>query len=250
MSGFNDVRQTTAPVSRALFAWSLKEDLNIEASTGNLVARSGQRGTWSRGGAASSAGIVANNGTYTAPASLPSFEARTIDGVEQTTLHLGASDYVFWPVGWLPQTLTGRITFVELGARTAVNSTLFAISANDPTAGVQLYVDTSGTFYRITYHNGTTSVTATLTAGQPTSGQNVALWWSWSAAGLTLKQSINGGAATTATSGALALPSAWSAGTMLRLNRRGLTQNAAIGSYASALVAPGTVSDADIVEFW
>lgn len=250
MAGFAEVRHTDAPVSRALLAWNLRDGVDIEASTGRLVARSGQRGVWSRGGAASAAGLLTTTTTYTAPASMPSLEVRTISGAAQPTLHMGNSDSVVWPLNWLPQALTGRLVFIELGARTTANATLFAISGDDPTTGVRLYLDTSGTYYRLTYHNGTTSVTATLTSGQPTSGQEVALWWTWTASGLTLKQSINGAAATTATSGALALPAAWATGAAIRINRRGLTQNPAIASYASLLLAPGTVADADLPEFW
>lgn len=250
MGGFVDVRQTVAPVSRALFAWDLRDGIEIEASTGLLVARSGHRGTWSRGTVASGAGLLATGGTYTAPGSMPSFEARTVDGVEQPTLHMGASDTLVWTPGWLPQTLSGRLTFVELGARTTAGATLMAISGDDPTTGVRLYLDTSGTYYRLTYHNGTTSVAATLTVGQPTSGQEVDMLWTWSAAGLTLKQSINGGAFTTATSGALALPSAWPSGARIRLNRRGATANAAVASYSSLLFAPGLLSDTEIQEMW
>jgi hypothetical protein len=245
-----DSRFTLAPVSSTLLAWDLQDGVAFEASTGLLAARSGQRGTWSRGGVASAAGILTSNGSYTAPASLPSYEARTINGVSQTTLNMDANASVVFPCGFAPQILTGYLSFIELGARTTVNSTLFAVSGDDPTTGVRLYIDTTGTYYRITYHNGTTSVTATLASGTPASGDHVALWWVWTASGLTLKQSINGAAATTAFSGALALPSAWAVGSKIRLNRRGLTQNPASGAYGKLVLAPGSLSDAGIVEVW
>ncbi|MFN7611545.1 MAG: hypothetical protein ACK5QX_11525 [bacterium] len=238
-----------APRSRALESLDFRDGAVFEPSTGIFVARSGQRYTWSRG--ATLAGVNAVGGTYTAPATLPGFESAN----NTLGLNLGTADVLRGPVvGWLPQELSGEMLFVERGARVGTaGDTLLSIAGDDPGTGVRLFLDTTGTasgFYRLTYHNGSTSVSATLSSGQPTAGQLVRLRWLWSAAGLTLRQSINGGAFTSATSGALALPAAFAAGTRVRIGRRGITQNPAPLTLLSLLIAPGTLTDAQFDEGW
>jgi hypothetical protein len=115
--------------------------------------------------------------------------------------------------------------------------------------GARLWLDTSGTFYRLNWTDGTTTRTATLTVGQPTAGQRVRLRWTMTATcALTLSQSINGGAFTQATSGALALPAAYATGARTRIGRRGATQNPAPLTLLSYLLAPGTLTDAQFDE--
>jgi hypothetical protein len=242
--------RSLAPRSRGLESLDFRDGAVFEPSTGLFVGRSEHRYLWSRG--ATLAGVNAVGGTYTAPATLPAYESAD----NRLGVNLGTSD-VFRsnaPVGWLPQDLSGELVFVERGARVgASGDTIFSIAGDDPTTGVRLFLDTTGTasgFYRLTYHNGSTSVTATLTSGQPTAGQLVRLRWLWSAAGLTLRQSINGGAFTSATSGALALPSAFATGARLRIGRRGITQNPAPLTLLSVFVAPGTLTDAQFDEGW
>ena len=240
-----------APRSRCLEVLDFRDGAVFEPSSGLFVARSGHRYSWSRG-TSTLAGVNAVGGTYTAPATLPAYESAN----SQLAVNLGVDDVVRGnaAVGWLPQELSGEILFVERGARIGTaGGTLLAISGDDPTTGVRLFIDTTGTasgFYRITYHNGSTSVSATLAAGQPTAKQLVRLRWLWSAAGLTLRQSINGGAFTSATSGALALPAAFAAGTRVRIGRRGLTQNPAPLTLLSLHLAPGTLTDAQLDEVW
>jgi hypothetical protein len=238
-----------APRSRCREALDFRDGVVVEPTSGLFVARSGHRLSWSRG-ASTLAGVNAVGGTYTAPATLPAYESAN----SQLGVNLGVNDILRGnaAVGWLPQELSGELLFVERGARVGTaGDTLFAIAGDDPTTGVRLFIDTTGTasgFYRITYHNGTTSVTATLAAGQPTAGQLVRLRWLWSASGLTLRQSINGGAFTSATSSALALPAAWATGARTRIGRRGTTQNPAPLTLLSYLLAPGTLTDTQFDE--
>jgi len=246
---YRDSYATSVPMSSALFAWDAADGPAMRWATGGLMARTGHEGTWSRG-AATLASVLAATGSYTAQGSMPGWEARTIGGVAQTVLRCGTSDRVTWVPGHGPQPFTWRMSFIELGARTAANSTLWAY-ANDAVSGVRFFVDTSGSFYRVTYHNGSTFVTATLTSGAPTSGQDVLLWGTWAANGaVTINQRINGGSQTSASSGALALPSAWAAGTLIRLNRRGASVNAAQGAYRSLVIAPGVLSESEILEVY
>lgn len=240
---------TLAPRSRALEALDFRDGALFEPSTGRFVGRSGHRYAWARGPSLS--GVVATGGTYTAPATVPGYELAA-DGLG---LRLGPDDVLRSdaPVGWLPQALMGEIVFVERGARVGTaGGTLFAL-ADDAVTGARLFLDTSGGgsgFYGITYHNGTSSVTARLTAGQPTAGQVVRLRWGWGAAGLTLRQSIAGAAETLATSGALALPAAWPSGARTRIGRRGATANPAALTLRSIVILPGTFDDVTLDEAW
>jgi len=236
---------TLAPRSRCLEALDFRDGPVFEPSTGLFVARTGHRYSWGRG-TSTLASVAADGGPYTAPATLPGYEA--VDG--RLGVHLGTNDVLRGntDVAWLPQTLSGELTFIERGARIATaGATLFAI-ANDAVSGVRLFLDTTGGasgFYRMTYHNGTTSVAATLTAGQPVAGQRVRLLWTWSAAGVTLAQSIAHGAFTHASSDPLALPAAFAAGAHVRIGRRGATVNPAALTLLSVLIAPGIVSATD-----
>jgi hypothetical protein len=238
-----------APRSRCLEALDFRDGAVFEPTSGLFVARSGHRFSWSRG-TSTLAGVNAVGGTYTAPATLPAYESAN----SQLGVSLGVDDVLRGnaAVGWLPQELSGELLFVERGARIGTaGGTLLAISGDDPTTGVRIFIDTTGTaggFYRITYHNGSTSVTATLASGQPTAGQLVRLRWLWSASGLTLRQSINGGAFTQATSGGLALPAAYATGARTRIGRRGATQNPAPLTLLSYWLAPGTLTDAQFDE--
>jgi hypothetical protein len=252
MGGFFEVgagRTTVGLLSRSLFAFDMQHAPLWERSTGKLVARSGHRGSWSRG--TTLAGLNASVGTYTAANTVPGYDVKSVLGVSRLLLTMGTSDTLTFPIGWAPQMLSGWLRFVETGARTTLNATLFSIAQDDPTAGVRFFLDTSGSFYRLTYHNGTTSVTATLASGAPTAGQTVDLRWQWAANGsVSLWQSINGAGETTASSGALALPSAWSASSLLRLNRRGISANPGQGSYRACTVLPGLVAAAELMGAW
>jgi hypothetical protein len=238
-----DSAYALAPRSRALEALDFRDGAVFEPSSGLYVARPGHRWAWSRG-TATLASVTATGGTYTAPATLPAYELAN----SQLGLRMGNDDILRGnsPVAWVPQELCGELLFVDRGARTTTNATLFAIAGDDPTSGVRIHLDTSGSYYRFTYHNGSTSVIATLTSGQPTAGQLVRMRWGWASNGVvSLRQSINGGAETTATSGALALPSATAfESARVRIGRRGLTQNPAPLTLLSLLVMPGTLTDA------
>ena len=239
------------PQSRALLALDFADGAIWEPSTGQLVARSGQRFTFDRGGA-TLASVDATGGTYTAPASMPAWElANSVLGIRMGTGDIVREASV---TNWVPsQIKSGRLLFVDRGARVGTNGdTLLAIAADDPTAGVRLFIDTTGSaggYYGITYHDGSSSVTARLESGQPTAGQLVELSWDWATNGaLTLYQSINGAAATSATSSALAKVSAWSAGTKVRIGRRGLTQNPAPLTLLGLWLLPDAYNDTTLDE--
>jgi hypothetical protein len=224
---------TPRVLSACLFHW--------DAAPAALESVCGRTATYAR--AETLSGVTDGAGTtYVAPHSLPAWEMRDADGDsvrEAVGLRLGTADVLSWPAPPAPQAMAGLLAFIETGALVDEDATVFAI-ANDAVTGARLWIDTSGSYYRLNYSDGTTTRTATLTAGQPTSGQSVRLRWTLSAAGVvSLWQSINGGAETTATAAALALPAAWGDGARVRLNSRGATVNPARGWYRRAKIVDG-----------
>lgn len=110
-----------------------------------------------------------------------------------------------------PQAMSIYVRFVEGGSLVAGAYVLYIGSAT-----VFLEISSSGSFYRAQYNNGISSTVASTLAAAPTHGQRVELLVTLTSAGVvTISQSINEGAVSTATSGAArVLPSAWGAATM------------------------------------
>lgn len=236
--------RTSAPLSRALLALDFRDGPLWEPTTGLLVARSGQRFTWSR--SATLASVNATGGTYTAPVTLPAWELAN----STLGLRLGVDDVLreTVAVGFAVQAISGELEILERGARVATaGGTLLALSADDPTSGVRFFLDTTGSLYQLTAHNGTTTATVTLASGAPVAGDVVRFRFAWTGAALTLTQSINGGATVTATSAGVALPASWGA-IRWRIGRRGLTQNPAALTVQRLFVVPGALSDATLDE--
>jgi hypothetical protein len=202
-----------------------------ETSDGLLRAESGHLGVFSRG--ATLAGVLDNNAvSYTAVDAQVAYESRLdASGAMRAGIRMGPSDRLVFADPPPISELSGYLEMVETGARVGTaGATLFAI-CNDAVSGARLWLDTSGTYYRINWSDGTITRTATLTVGQPTSGQRVRLRWTLSATGVvTLWQSINDAAETTATAAALALTTAWGSEARVRLNARGDTENPAAGA--------------------
>jgi hypothetical protein len=235
-----------APASRCLFHFDAAD---CEVVSGKLLALSEHMGLFSRGSTLASV-VDSIGATYTATHGQPAWEARDLDGDtirEALGLRMGASDRLEFAAPPAPQSMSGLLEFVETGARTTANATLFAIT-NDAVSGVRLWIDSSGSYYRISWNDGSTTRTATLTAGQPTSGQRVRLRWAWAADGaITIWQSINGGAESSASASALAIPAAWATDAVARLNSRGPSANPAQGWYRRVKLVAGVV-EVDVME--
>lgn len=108
----------------------------------------------------------------------------------------------------------------------ANNTALWSIS-NDATSGARLILDSTGTYYRLRHHNGSTEVTVTL-ASAPTGGDSVIHWgWVFADGSIQLFQNINNVAITnTAASSANALASAWGSTARVRMSALGTTAGA------------------------
>lgn len=127
-----------------------------------------------------------------------------------------ARDQLSFPITFRPQAMTVYVRFVELGTASmlsSANNRLLQIgAATDPRFAI---LGISGGAYQAFLDNGPTQSVVTA-SGSPSYGSRVELCVTISSAGLvTIIQSINGAATTTATAAsAAALPSAWSSATI------------------------------------
>lgn len=236
-----------APSSRCLFHLDFS-DPEWDAD-GRILARTGHRGVFSRG--ASLASVSDSVGTtYTAVNSQLALEARDLEG--QGTRHavcarMGPDDRLVFDNPPPPQAMSFFFEFGETGALAIDDATLFAIS-NDAVTGGRFWVDTDGDYYRANYHNGTSSVSSILTAGQPTSGQRVRLFGYQLPGGqLRISQRIGSAAATDGDESGPITLLPWGAGAKVRINARGDTENPGQAAYRRAKLVSGNVS-VDLLE--
>jgi hypothetical protein len=218
--GARATRRLTAPVlqSRSLFRWQAARGLN---------ALTGQTGAFSRLGFSS--GNIDSNGTaFRVGASMPRWEMRDYYGTgarDTVGLRLGIDD-LSWDCALLPQTLTVLVELSEAGTRTTSGGGLVYLG-NDGQTGARLTLDSDGTNYRVTWHNGSTSVSATLATATPTTGQSAILVAQLEDTGgtqrvrlgLDVQRTI--GETWTAWSGTVARAAAFPASTRVRANRVG-----------------------------
>jgi hypothetical protein len=212
------VRRAAGPVIRSVsrFRWQARSvDLEaVTAQVGTLV-RPDKRNTLD------SAGNV-----YTVGHSMPRWEARTWAGDRQALgIRLNADDLT-WPCNWVPERASVLIELAEAGTRTTAGAGLLYLGRDDQT-GARLIVDSDGTNYRATIHNGTSSASATLATATPTSGQLARLVVQLDDDGtnqrvrLALTPVATGITTETAWSSTVARAAAWGSGATLRLNRVG-----------------------------
>ncbi|MGV3707614.1 MAG: hypothetical protein ACO1Q7_02155 [Gemmatimonas sp.] len=146
----------------------------------------------------------------------PSFEPKSFYIAGQTqkamSLRLGSNDRLRFPALFLPQPF--GFFFEFLHGTPASGEVLVSISNNAAT-GARWWISWSGGYWRVNYHNGTTSTSATL-AVAPINGQTVQLWGYFTEISgnnsVQIFQSINGGASTSALSSAIAGYFGWGSG--------------------------------------
>ncbi len=212
------VRRAAGPVIRSVsrFRW--------QARSAELEAVTAQVGTLVRaatGTAVDSAGV-----TYTAGHSMPRWEVRTWAGDRPALGIRLAADDLTWPCNWVPERASVLIELAEAGTRTTAGAGLLYLGRDDQT-GARLIVDSDGTNYRATIHNGTSSASATLATATPTSGQLARLVVQLDDDGtnqrvrLALTPVATGITTETAWSSTVARAAAWGSEATLRLNRVG-----------------------------
>lgn len=214
------VRRLTQPalVSVSRFRW--------QARRGSLDAVTGQTGTLVR--TATGTAVDTSGTTYTAAHSMPRWESRDFQS-GGTRYELGvrlAADDLTWEANWRPETATWFGEFSEEGTRTTANAGLLYLG-NDGQTGARLLVDSTGTDYRVTLHNGTTSQSVSLATATPTSGQMFRLGVHLEDDGtnqrarLILEVLATGTETLSAWTTPIARASSWGTGAKLRLNRIG-----------------------------
>jgi hypothetical protein len=190
-----------------------------------LLPLTGQVPTFTR---AATASVVDSLGTaFTVGHSVPAFEPRDWLRTGVRTHHgllLGTSDRLTYPAEFRPRVSSGWLAFMQLAAIPAANVALFSVTT-DAATGARLVLDSSGTFWRFTHHNGSAGVTATLSTA-PAAGDSVLLYWTlYSDGSVQLWQSINFGVATatarTAAPASGALATTWGTGAKIRLGASG-----------------------------
>lgn len=222
---------------------------DIDPDAGTLTTPSGHVGTWSRATTLASVADAAG-GTYTALDGQMAWEQRTWDtSLDSFGLRMGSSDRIAFPSNMRAIAHAGLLEIIETGARTTSGATLFALRTDGAT-GAGLWLSASaGAYYEFSYSDGSTTRTATLSSGQPTSGQTVRFTWQLASDGaLTFYQSINGAATTSASASALTLPSAWASSVSVRLNARGTSANPGQGWYRRLKLVAGTLDQTTIAE--
>jgi hypothetical protein len=212
------VRRAAGPVIRSVsrFRW--------QARSAELEAVTAQVGTLVRaatGTAVDSAGV-----TYTAGHSMPRWESRTWSGGAPALGLRLATDDLTWPCNWVPEQSSVLVEMAEAGTRTTAGAGLLYLGRNDQT-GARLILDSDGTNYRATIHNGTSSASVTLATATPTSGNTARLVVQLDDDGtnqrikLAITPLATGLTTETAWSSTVARAAAWGSGASLRLNRVG-----------------------------
>lgn len=228
LPGFGHRRQT-GRAGRYPLLWKARDALSIDAL-------SGQTGTLTQ------AATVSVTDSFGATVSVNHTQPpwSYVSGQAVTGLRLDtATKTLKWTSNILPQAMCWMVDFVENGGLGTVSGGVAYLGV-DAATGARIYIDSTGTQYRATYTDGTTTRTATMTGAAPTSGQRVRLRLILSSTGtIQIGQSINGGAETLpAASAATTLPATWG-GTVFRLNAVG-TANYGANIYLGVVVMWGS----------
>lgn len=207
------------PLSRLLYSW--------ESRSCSLRALTGELGTLTRAATGTALDDNAVSRTLVNDQARWQWEDTDADTVRDTpVLLLGqatGTELCKWTVTHRPALSTTFLAdFIEGGARTVAGAGVFYLG-NDGVTGARLYIDTTGTFYRATHHNGTSSVASTMGSGTPAVGDRVRLRveYNGTTGVIRIYQSINAAAEVAAAASAGLTPtSAWGAST-LRLGSLG-----------------------------
>ena len=209
-------RATAAPTLRSLARFRVQYRRGLDALTG-------QTATLTR---ASTATLIDSAGaTVTVGHAMPRYEARTWIDDAAVGLRLSADDLTY-PCEWPPETGTLYVALSEAGTRTTANAGLVAI-VNDGVSDARLVLDSDGSNYRATLHNGTTSASVTASSVAPTTGQpcEIALQLDDDGTDMRVRMILaipmTAGEEITAWSSAITRAAAWGSGAKLRLNRTG-----------------------------
>lgn len=269
------VRRATAPViiPASRFRWV--------ARMGSLDAVTGQVGTLTRAGSATSAD--SRYAAYTAAHSMPRWESVNVDLSTQLTapgfallqedgfgllqedgfallLENGGprlalrmttaspdTDSLAWPINVPVETATILVDFVERGTRTTGNAGLFYVG-NDAQTGARLEVFGTGSGYTASITDGSSSANVTLTTSTPADGRAARLAAQLEVQGSVMRARLllevlgTAGTTTSAWTSTISTAASWGATTRLRLNRLGSGGAFGSSSFLQAAWVPGLVT--------
>jgi hypothetical protein len=213
--------------------------LEWRAALAQRDATTGQVGTFTRTTTQTAPDVHGTN--YTAPHSLPAWAMVDTDADtvrDRLGLLMDANGAMSWACEVVPQALT---VYVSFEMREAIANAKAILSLGGDGTGARLAILSTGSFYQVLHHNGSSSVSATLGAA-PSLNQRVELRAVLRATGsVLLGQAINGAAETvTGASGTLALAAAWGAA-VFRLARDGAGAVGA-GLFFTARIAAGELT--------
>ena len=203
-------RRHTGPAARYPLLWLARRLA--------LNAESGQTGTYVNTSTDAATDHFGNN--YTSVHSQPPWHYPSAATMPSVALKLkaSASTVLSWPVPLIPQAMCGMIDFIENANVTVANGAIWDLSSGAGT-GARIFIASTGSFYRLSYSDGTTTRTSTL-AASPANNNRVRLRWSLSSTGVAqLWQSVEGAAeSTSGAASAHPLPATRS-GTTIRLSK-------------------------------
>ena len=205
------------PVSRTLFEWDARWT-EWNPDTGTLSALSGHVGTLLGVNAQTTISDSYGNGYTAAGYVQPAWYANPSG---QFGLVLDINHYLQFdgPV-YMPEQ-SGVMEFIECGgASLSSDGYLWFIGDSSGATKPYAYLSQSPTPFRLPYVNaaGTVKIAQGLTA--PTLGQQVRIRWEWTAATITMWQSINGAAETSVTGAGQAMET-WPSGSPLYISLNG-----------------------------
>lgn len=234
--------------SRCLFRWRGRDAVLDALTIGGVLP-----GTLTRSGSANA--VDSAGATYACPPHAPRWEVRDLSASVGTRDTVGlrvTSDDVVWPSTiWLPAACSVAVDLVNEGGRTISGGGVIYYGRDDAT-GARLWIDSDGTNYRFTHHNGTSSVSATLATATPATGTRATLLGELRADGaVRLSLAVGGSRSATSTSwsSTLALASAWGAGARWRLNRVGSAGTQGDAWIADAWAIPTLVTIGQLAEW-
>lgn len=145
-----------------------------------------------------------------------------------------------WPYKVLPNGFQVEIEFIERGRISTASQVLLSIT--DGTR--KIFIETSGTYYRMKHYNGVATVTSTLAAA-PAEGDTVILRGTFDpgTGKVQLSQSVNGAAFTTATISSPQAVAEWSTTARISLFETGHAGNTDV---ARITVTPLTASQSPL----
>lgn len=236
-------RSVLSPMSRRVLAAESELIFHWRADRLDLAAESGQNpadATFT-----STSNLIGTDGaTFAALTSQPSWQIAdldaTISGRDTPTLMFGTGDTVGYTLPVKLRALTLLAHFLQPSSMPASGKGLLYLG-NDGVTGSRVYFDSNGTYWRMTYHDGSTSVTSTLNVVGAAGDEIVLLGTLGSDGKVQIVQyNLTSGVTTTATqSGALTLVNL-PASAKVRLNGIGTANTCNGVAYRKAKIGDGT----------